>query len=99
MITFNFVTAPEDVLLEIFSYLEVKDLVSCEEAYDTWRSALTSEAFWKRKFQRNVKSIPEWRKIWRKLNEHEKLVDVSYRSKCHVVLGNIEVNFQFQFMV
>jgi hypothetical protein len=91
-------------------------LFSCEEAYATWRSALTSEAFWKRKFQRNVisikfkfilnvsltcfiefqvKSVPEWRKIWRKLNEHEKLKDVNYRSRCNIVIGHIEVNLNF----
>ena len=69
-------------------------MFSCEEAYDTWRSALANEALWKRKFQR-IQQIPEWRKIWRKLNEREKLQDVSYRSKCYVVLGHIKVNFQF----
>ena len=44
----------EDVLLNIFQFLQHEDLVNCEAVCYTWMSFIRSGTLWKKVFQQKV---------------------------------------------
>lgn len=53
---------PENVLLKVFGYSDVKEILSCGGCCKRWNSIANDELLWKQKFQNNFKidkSIPK----------------------------------------
>jgi F-box-like len=54
------VAIPDDILFEIFSNLDVPDLLKCEDVCGAWRTILRSRCLWKKLFERKVLRINDF---------------------------------------
>ena len=55
-ILFPYFKGPEEVLREIFSFLDLEDLLSCEAVCVAWRSSL-NERIWGNELRKMVQNI------------------------------------------
>ena len=51
---------PADILFEIFSNLDVPDLLNSEELCGAWQTVLRSRCLWKKLFERKVPRINDF---------------------------------------
>jgi F-box-like len=73
----------EDVLLQIFQYLDGKDLLRCEAVCRQWRQVMLAGTPWRRWLNQRSPS-PELRPFWQRARQNDSFQD--YRAICRYIL-------------
>jgi len=89
---------PDDVLLQIFEYLDVLDLNNCEMVGLRWRNLLLHNSTWRKLLYRKSKNC----QLWRSTRETVELVDnrilnLEPRSKCKLISYVVQIASDLRF--